>query len=249
LNAFVVSIIAYALILSATLGLTRGWLPLGRIAALLLVGCSPVLLDYSRSFNFAVVAAACVAGALYFAQRSRSFSRTAPAIGWGACLGLMLLARTMTVAFLPWLLAAAIVPVLAERKMSGVLRIAAGLGLGAGIAATWYVHNLRGVYNYLTSFGYGSKSSQYRASRSILSPHDWYLFLRETTKLYLFAAEALVLLAGWLAVSVIGLREAASKRPVRSNAGQLARELRLWIATDPIVVSCAIVGFGAPPRS
>src|ERR1035438_9365754 len=163
LNAFAVSVLAYGVLVAAALGLTNQWSRLGRGTALLFVAGSPVLLKYSRGFNFAELAAACLAAALYFAHCSRCFTRTAPALAWGACLGLMLLSRTMTVGFIPGMVLAALLPVIARSSLSGLIRVVGGLLLGAGVAATWYAHNLGNVYAYLTGAGYGSQATQYRS--------------------------------------------------------------------------------------
>jgi 4-amino-4-deoxy-L-arabinose transferase-like glycosyltransferase len=181
LNAYAVSVFAYGVLLAATLGLTSDWSRLGRRTALLFVAASPVLINYARDFSFAEVASACLAGALYFGHRSRGFSRTWPALAWGICLGLLLLARTMTVAFLPGLVLAALLPVLARRSPSGFARIVCGLALGTGVAASWYARNFDAVYSYLTSTGYGAKAAQYGPPRSVFSLHSWYSFLVGTT--------------------------------------------------------------------
>ncbi len=243
LNAFAVSVLAYGVLLTVTLGLTSEWSRLGRGTALLFVAGSPVLLKYSRGFNFAELAAAGLAAALYFAHRSRSFTRTAPALAWGACLGLMLLSRTMTVAFLPGIVLAAVLPVIARRSLSGLMRVVAALFVGAGVAATWYTHNFGNVYAYLTGAGYGSQVTQYGfgTSWSIFSPHDWYLFVENMADGYFFAGEVLFLLAGWLACAVIVVRRCILVRPFGMRLRSLPGQVRMWSAGDPVVLSCAIV--------
>jgi 4-amino-4-deoxy-L-arabinose transferase-like glycosyltransferase len=241
LNAYAVSLLAYGLLVLATAGMTKRWSRGGRATALLFVAASPVLLNYSRGFNFAELAAACAAGALYFGHRSRSFTHTGPALAWGACLGLTLLARTMTVAFIPGLVLAAAVPVAARRSRSGLLRLLGGLLLGAAVAATWYVDNLGGVYRYLTNAGYGAQAASYGPPRSVFSPHDWYLFLTNMVDGYLYAGVGVFLLVGWLAcVAALvqrGVRSRRSGEPFRD----LLERLRIWAARDPAVLSCAIV--------
>ncbi len=239
LNTFTVSVLAYGVLLMATLGLTSEWSPLGRATAVFFVAASPVLLNLSRSFNFAELAAACLAGALYFGHASRCFTRTVPSLAWGAFLGLMLLSRTMTVAFLPGMVLAALVPVLARRSWSGLLRVFAGILLGAAVAATWYGHNFAGVYDYLTSHGYGSQAAQYGPVRSVLSPHDWYLFMLNITDGYLFAGEALFLLIGWVACAMAVVWKGIQARSlgVRRLFGQVCT----WASADPVELSSAIV--------
>lgn len=241
LDVFAVSLLAYGVLLASTVGLTRGWSRVGRGAAFFFVAASPVLLEYSRSFEFAELAAACLAAALYFGHRSRCFTRTAPALAWGGCLGLMVLSRTMTVAFLPGLVLAAVVPVLARRSVRGLLRVLAGLVAGTAVASTWYVHNFGGVYHYLVSYGYGAHAAAYGASRSPLSPHDWYFFLLGETDAYFFAGVAVFLLLGWLAAAWTVVRRCRRLRPAVGGLGPVLRRVRTRVAAGPAVLSCGIV--------
>ncbi len=240
-NAFFVSVLAYGVLLMATLGLTRNWTTLGRSVALFFVAFCPVLLTYSRGFDFAELAAACLASALYFGHRSRGFTRTLPSLGWGACLGLMLLSRTMTVAFLPGLLLAVLVPAAARRSWSSFLRIVGGLAVGAAVAATWYVANFGSVYSYLTSAGYGPEAALYGPARSLFSVGDWYQFLLTNANLYLYAGEASFLVVGWLACVGIVIQKCAPLHSLRVRLRSLSRQFRAWSASDPLVLACAIV--------
>jgi hypothetical protein len=248
LNAFFVSVLAYGITLMATLGLTKNWTRLGRGLALLFVALSPVLLTYSRGFDFAELASACLASALYFGHRSRCFTRTVPSLAWGACLGLMLLSRTMTVAFLPGLLVAVLVPVFARRSWSGLLRIGAGFVVGAAVAGTWYVHNFEGVYSYLTSAGYGSQAALYGPARSVFSLDDWYQFLLANANTYLYAGEAFFVAVGWLACVGVVIQKCVPLRPLGIKLHSLFDPFRTGAASNPVVLSCAIVavtGMGA----
>ncbi len=89
----------------AVAGRAGGWLSLAVAAA------TPVLISYSRSFNFAIAAAAAAAVMLWALARSDRWLSP----GWSALAGLglaaMVLARTMTVAFVPALVVAAVVAV------------------------------------------------------------------------------------------------------------------------------------------
>lgn len=241
LNAFFVSVLAYGVLLMATLGLTRKWPMMGRGVALFFVAFCPVLLTYSRGFDFAELAAACLASALYFGHRSRGFTRTLPSLGWGACLALMLLSRTMTVAFLPGLLLAALVPVVARRSWSGFIRIVGGLAVGAAVAASWYAPNFGSVYSYLTSAGYGPEAALYGPARSLFSVGDWYQFLLTNVNVYLYAGEAVFLVVGWLACVGVVIQKCAPLRSLRIKLRSLSGQFRAWSASDPLVLSCAIV--------
>jgi 4-amino-4-deoxy-L-arabinose transferase-like glycosyltransferase len=241
LNVFAVSLLAYGVLLLATLGLTKGWPWWSRGMALFFVGASPVLLDFSRSFEFAELASACLAAALYFGHRSKCFTRTVPALAWGACLGLMLLARTMTVAFVPGLVVAALVPVFARKSARGLLRVLAGLVVGTAVAATWYVHNFESVYTYLTSYGYGAQAASYGAQRSLLSAHDWYFFLLGQANGYFYAGVAAFLMVGWLAAAGVVAGRCLRARSRGWGVRPLLHQVRARLAMAPVVLSCVIV--------
>ncbi len=241
INAFFVSVLAYGVILVATLGLTRNWATPSRSVALFFVACCPVLLAYSRGFDFAELAAACLASALYFAHRSHGFTRTLPSLGWGVSLGLMLLSRTMTVAFVPGLLLAVLVPAAARGSWSSLLRIVGGIAMGAAVAATWYAANLVSVFSYLTSAGYGPAAALYGSPRSLFSVGDWFQFLLTNANLYLYAGEAIFLLVGWLACLGIAIQKCAPRDSFDGRPGSLLRQFRGWADSDTPVAACAIV--------
>ena len=80
----------------------------GALAAVV-VASLPGVSTLSRSFVFALPAAALMACAVYALLRAERLQRTGWAIACGAAIGAMLLARTMTVAFVPGLIAAGVV--------------------------------------------------------------------------------------------------------------------------------------------
>ncbi len=242
INALMVSVLSYGVILLVTLGLTADWPRVARVLAFFFVASSPGLIQSSRSFVFSETAAACLAAALYFAQRSRSFTRTGPALAWGVCVGLMPLTRTMTIAFVPGVVVAALAPAIARRSRSGLVRIGAGLLVAAGVAATWFVHNFTGVYRYLTGAGYGAAADQYGNTKvhwSIFSPTNWHSFLVNMTNTYIFVGGLLFLLVGWLACVVVVTRRGL--RLGRSGWSSLLAGLEGWVATSPLALACAIV--------
>ena len=76
----------------------------------------------------------------------------------------MLLARTMTVAFVPGILVAAVVPLSCRPALgpaAGLLNLGLLCVAAFAVAAPWYLHNLDSVVDYLTEFGYGRKSAEY----------------------------------------------------------------------------------------
>lgn len=198
LNAYLISLLSYGVLLACAYALVRKWSGTGRLLTLTFVAGAPVILQYSRSFHFAEIASACLALVLLCQQRSLVFTRTLPAVGWGISLGLLVLARTMTIAFVPGLLLAALLPVLARRSVSGLVRVGAGLATAVVVASTWYVYNAAGVYDYLWGDGYGPNASLFGAKRSVFSPSDWLSFGKDMNNAYFFAGMASFIVAGWL---------------------------------------------------
>ena len=95
--AFAVPLVAGALTVIATffLGRAVGSRPAGLAAAILVASC-PLIVIYSRSFSFALPATFVMAFTMLALVLSRRFDRMGWAIVFGVSLGLMPLARTMT---------------------------------------------------------------------------------------------------------------------------------------------------------
>ena len=144
---------------------------LGALAAIV-TPTAPGAFLFSREFVFAMPAAALLAVAVYFLLRSDGLRARRWAIACGAALGLMLLARTMTIAFVPGVLVAGVVAMVA-RAEGDLGRRLLNLGLlaltGAAVAATWYAQNMDSVLDYLTSYGYGEQSSNFGSGDTVLS--------------------------------------------------------------------------------
>ena len=120
----------------AVAGRAGGWLSLAVAAA------TPVLISYSRSFNFAIAAAAAAAVMLWALARSDRWLSP----GWSALAGLglaaMVLARTMTVAFVPALVVAAVVAVAVgphRLRRAGNVLLSGAVALV--VAGPWYYRN------------------------------------------------------------------------------------------------------------
>jgi hypothetical protein len=204
----------------------------GALAAIV-VASMPGVANFSRSYVFALPAAALMACAVYSLLRAERLQRSRWAIAAGAAVGAMLLARTMTVAFVPGILVAAVVP-LACRPESGLRRSLINLGLlcvaAFAVAAPWYLHNLDAVVEYLTEFGYGERSTEYGTSHSILS-WDWWtdVFSR------IAATDLFLLLAVLVVVGLAVLLVAAVRRIV--DAEHRWPALRDLLASDASVVA------------
>jgi 4-amino-4-deoxy-L-arabinose transferase-like glycosyltransferase len=163
-----------AILVTAGIGTTLRSPQAGLIAALL-TACCPVIVNYSRSFQFSAPATFVTALAVLAMLRSRRFGHIGWAAVFGIALGLMPLARTMTIAFLPGLLLAGLVCLLGERRH--VLRrlaiFAASVLLAVVVSASWLASNGVLVFHYLFSFGYGRQALEYGQANSKFGPDAW----------------------------------------------------------------------------
>jgi 4-amino-4-deoxy-L-arabinose transferase-like glycosyltransferase len=160
---FAVPALAGAITIVATYFLARHTMPpSAALTAAALVASCPIIVNYSRSFHFAMPATAIMTLALLFLILSERLSR----FGWtslfGVCLGLLPLARTMTIAFLPGLLLAALIQAVVDK--AGRARRLALLGwaiLSAAVtASSWMLMNASYVFHYLFTFGYGKRAAE-----------------------------------------------------------------------------------------
>jgi len=203
LVGFALPVLAGAITIAATYGLgaASGTRREGLFAAALVASC-PLMIMYARSYQFALPAACMATLALLALLRSRRFAHAGWAVAFGVFCGLMLLARTMTVAFVPGLLLAAVLWLLGERR--GLARrgliLAGALLVGAAVAAMWYWPNGHLVFGYLRSFGYGRQAADYGTSAPLFSGQAW-LNSAHYVAMWLYLPQFLVLLAGaaaWL---------------------------------------------------
>ncbi len=172
-----VQLVSLVLVGVFTYRLACRWRP-GWPAALAAVVATavPAMADFTRTFHFAVPAAACMTGAALAMVASRGFTRRGPAVWCGVLVGLMLLSRTMTVAYLPGLavaaLAVALRPANAPRRARlvnlGVAAMAAVM-----VAATWYARAWHAVRDYLLDAGYGADASSYGHALAPTDPAYW----------------------------------------------------------------------------
>ena len=112
---FVVPLLAGACCIVTTyfLGKSVSCPQVGMLASVLIASC-PVIINYSRSFNFALIATLVMTLCLLALVRSDRFDKANWVGLFGLTLGLLPLARTMTVAFIPGIVAGAFVHVIVE---------------------------------------------------------------------------------------------------------------------------------------
>jgi 4-amino-4-deoxy-L-arabinose transferase-like glycosyltransferase len=204
--------------------------PLWAGLAGLAVVANPFVVDYSRSYQFALASAAMFTATLAAQFRSDRFRRWDWSIAWGLLLGATLLSRTMMVGLSPGLVMAALVAVwLAPNDRGRRLgRLAVGLLCMLVVAEPWYAANGSAVFQYLTGSGYGTESAAYGAEYSVLDPRLW---LRVPRTLW---RELPLLFSG---VLVVGLAVAAW----RAVVGVRARGWRGWIRLPALEVAGSLV--------
>jgi hypothetical protein len=138
----------------------------------------------------------------------------------------MLLSRSMSIAFVPGVLAAAVVTAVARRQddLAGrLLNLCLLILTGAALAATWYAPNLQAVLDYLTGFGYGAQSRYYGSGASLLSWERLRSPFVHMTVEDLLVPLAALFLAGLVAVAATALlRVARAGDERRSTVKRLA---------------------------
>jgi 4-amino-4-deoxy-L-arabinose transferase-like glycosyltransferase len=207
-----------SIIASYFLGSALGTRYVGLLSAVLVAAC-PTIIMYSRSFLFALPATFVTTMALLALLRSDRFRHFGWASVFGVCCGLMPLARTMTIAFVPAILLGAAVYAIAEpsgrRRRS--LTLVWALLLALGTAATWLGPNGSVVFHYLQSFGYGNHAAGYGPAQSLFGFADWFL-TAQSFSFYVHLPYFLFMLAGVLSLAFI-----TGRHITRNGAGATLR--------------------------
>ena len=220
---------------------------LGALAALV-VATLPGTFTFTRLYIFALPVAALLSCAVYALLRSDGLRSRGWAIACGVALGLMVLARTMTIAFVPVILLVALFAAVLRGRYAeppgGLLRqrfLNFGLTVLAGlvVAAPWYIRNYKPVFDYLTSFGYGSQSVYYGPDHSLLSWDRWRDVASRLTQTDLLLPMAALILLGLLAVLVGSARRVAGSPDRRAAATELLGGDAFSVAA--IVAGCYVV--------
>lgn len=204
---------------------------LGALAALAVATSQGTFL-FTREYIFALPTAAFLACAVYALLRSDGMRGRWWAVACGASLGLMLLSRTMAVAFVPGVLVAAALVLLIRQRddlWPRLLNLGLAIVAGALVAATWYWNNLDPVVDYLTSYGYGEQAQYYGQDQSTLSWARFETVAKRITGGDLLVPLAVLILVGLLAgLFLIGRR-------LRDSDDRRAELLRI-VGSDPIAV-------------
>jgi hypothetical protein len=242
LAALMVPLLFSLIAIAATYGLARRvageWVARG---AAVLLASTPVIIQYSRDYHFAAAATAVTAAALYFLMRSAGLSSRGWSLAFGVAIGLLPLARTMTVAFIPGFAAAVVIILLANPERPRRLANAVLAGVTAiAVAALWLGPNGNGqaVWNYLTGFGYGSASTHYGTEQPLWSYGAWLTTLQVMGN-YVLLPHLLLFVAGAIASLTVVLRLLVSGGGSRrfNPAGTIRT-----VALSPLLPMASVVG-------
>ena len=214
---------------------------LGALAALA-VGTSQGVFVFTREYIFALPTAAFLACSVYALLRSEGMLKRRWAIACGVAIALMLLSRTMAVAFLPGLAVAIALPIVLNFR-DQLQRRLLNLGLLALswvlVSAIWYWHNFKPVYDYLTEFGYGQQAQNYGAEASFIS---WARFKSVAEKI--IQGDLLVPMSLLVVIGLLALVVAAVQR-LRAADDRGAEALRILGSGPVALFIVAGAGFGA----
>jgi hypothetical protein len=157
---------------------------------------------------------------------------------FGISLGLMPLARTMTIAFIPGVVMGAFVYTVAEpiHRTRRLLVLAASLLLAVLTMATWLGPNGSLVYQYLVNFGYGARAVEFGPEQSKFGLDAWLTMLRILCD-HVYLPHFLVILSGGVAMLVAACSEVLTIR----NAAFLQRVLRSRMLPILIVIAEALL--------
>ena len=128
---------AGCIIAAYLLGQAVGAPRVGLVASMLTASC-PSIIKFTDSFHFAMPATLVTTMALVAILRSRRFHDIGWSLVFGLCLGLMPLARTMTIAFMPGVVLAALAAVAVDPTQRGrrLSMLAGSLVLALIVSAT-----------------------------------------------------------------------------------------------------------------
>jgi 4-amino-4-deoxy-L-arabinose transferase-like glycosyltransferase len=150
----------------------------------LLVGSCPVIINFSRSFHFSIPATFVTTMAFVALLRSNRCRQVGWASMFGICLGLMPLARTMTIGFIPGLVIGAFTYVVidGEERKRRLITLCCSFLLAFLVTGAWLFPNRNEIFRYLLNYGYGNHAAEYGPS---MSTFGWDAWLTQT-RIFIF---------------------------------------------------------------
>jgi hypothetical protein len=200
--------------------------------AMLLAATAPGVIIESRAYHFGIPATLMTTTALYFLVRSERLTRLGPTIAFGVFLGLMPLTRTMTIAFMPVLVVAAVVQAaVGPDRVRRLLRAGMAVVIAVGVASLWLLPNGNGklVFRYLQEFGYGKQAAEYGSASGVFNPASW---LARYQRLFLehHLPHVLILTVGLGAALYVAIRR-VHKDKIRAFVGMAVASPVFPVAT------------------
>jgi hypothetical protein len=185
------------------------------VVAALAVAAIPAVTDYTRLFHFALPATACMTAALWALVRSDGLRRPRWAAAFGLFVALTLLARTMTVAYMPGFALAAGTQFLvgATELRVRTRNLAIAVGTIALVAGPWYIRNARSVYDLLLGSGYGEGATPFGRHYPVTSWGYWTKELRLDLSYTWFPLAAALLVCFGVALAYLVARHPRLIRP------------------------------------
>jgi 4-amino-4-deoxy-L-arabinose transferase-like glycosyltransferase len=159
---FLAPVLLGAIAVTATyfLGKEAGGRRVG-LASAALIATTPLIVRFSRSFQFSIPATAITTLALLSLLKSDRAGRWPWVIAFGVFVGLMPLARSMTIGFIPCIGAAALVCVIFEKdRLARIARLAIASVVAVLTSLTWLWKSGSLVWRYLYDFGYGNRVAE-----------------------------------------------------------------------------------------
>jgi len=118
----------------------------------------------------------------------------------------------MSIVYVPGIVVAVVLAMLIRRRGDLTQRVA-NLALlaatGVAVSATWYARNLQSVIDYLTEYGYGSKSKFYGDDENLISWGRFRSVFEHMTTEDLFLPLAIVFLTALIALAIVAARKIA----------------------------------------
>ena len=138
------------------------------------------LVSYSRNYNFAIITTFFVLSAFYLIVFTKLSSWKQNML-LGVILGFILLSRTVSIIYIPFLIGLLIfIQITEKRKLLEMLRNYLFMaGTFFVVTYAWLNKNYHLVYSYLTNYGYGEQSKEYGSLNSLFSIRN---FLDQITR-------------------------------------------------------------------
>lgn len=185
---------------------------IGLIASVV-VASSPIIINGARDYIFALPVTAVTTVAILALLYSDRFRNRKFAVLFGVFLGLMPLTRTMTIAFVPALVVAALISV-SDKSVDNRRRwmnLLISFIVAIVTASTWLVPNGMLVMRYLLSFGYGNRSVEYGPKQSLLNLDTW-LYTVQNLASYVYLPELVFIILGFILFLAMIIRMLLSEK-------------------------------------